>query len=325
LVMFANLTFNYLKADAIKQTNVKLRTKVLKGMLLSSSEDASNLGFLTNDFKLLETNRYEAEISILTYFYTVLLALGYALYLNPILTIMFFAGSLIPMIVSNFLQKPIQRASEGWTKANDQYVNQTKNTLAGTSTLNLYNRQDNAVERDRGIINLLENKLARMNLLKDNTNAYLNIIVMGGTFLVPFAVGIILVIKGFTTLGALFGVIQLSNSFVNPILQILNERNNLATTKGIVKRIDQFCQKADGHGARSAATHASFAELEVVGLSLSRQGQKLANNIDLTIKKGQKVAIIGPSGAGKSTLLQFLMYGDYGQAKQVVLNHKPVA
>ncbi|RMC47986.1 ABC transporter ATP-binding protein [Lactobacillus sp. ESL0225] len=323
LVLLAHLSFNYLKADAIKQTNIKLRRQTLKGMLASPSEDTANLGFLTNDFKLLETNRYEAEISILTYFYTVILALSYALYLNPILTVIFFAGSLLPMLVSNLLQKPIQTAADEWTKANDQYVNQTKNTLAGTRTLNLYGQQNNAVKRDLKVINLLETKLARMNILKNNTNAYLNLIAMGGSYLVPFAIGIMLVIKGFTTLGALFGIIQLSNSFVNPILQILSERNNLSTTKGIVKRITQFGQKAATYPQTTSMT-ANLVELKVKDLSLIRQGQQLASDIDLTIENGQKIAVIGPSGAGKSTLLQYLLYGDYGQASKILLNHQQV-
>ncbi|BDR60963.1 ATP-binding cassette domain-containing protein [Lactobacillus xylocopicola] len=324
LVLLANLLFNYLKADAIKQTNMKLRSKVLKGMLISDSEDTNNLGFLTNDFKLLETNRYGAELAILTQLYTVVLALSYALYLNPVLTIMFFAGSLLPMIASNFLQKPIQNASAEWTKASDQYVNQTKNTLAGTETFNLYQRQEQAVARNQTVIKLLEAKLAKMNLLKDNTNAYLSIIVMGGTFLIPFAVGIVLVIKGFTTLGALFGVLQLSNSFVNPILQILNERNNLSTTKGIVERIDQLSRKAESYQENSMPVVDQFAEMEVDGLTLTRQEKTLARNIAFDVKAGQKVAVIGPSGAGKSTLLQFLLYGEYGQADQIVLDYQQV-
>lgn len=81
-------------------------------MLSDEQENASNLGFLTNDFKLLETNRYDAEIGILIYSYTVVFAMAFALYLNWQLTIIFFIGSVIPTIVSTFFQKPIQNAAE---------------------------------------------------------------------------------------------------------------------------------------------------------------------------------------------------------------------
>lgn len=56
----------------------------------------------------------------------------------------------------------------------------------------------------------------------------------------PFLFGIYLVVKGQTTLGALFAIVQLANSFVNPILYILDDRNKLATTKKIVENVDHF-------------------------------------------------------------------------------------
>lgn len=323
IVLVANLGFNYLKTDAIKQTNSKLRAKVLGGMLRNKREDSSNLGFLTNDFKLLETNRYAAEIEILINFYTVILALSYALYLNWRITLIFLIGSVLPTIASNFFQKGIQTASDEWTATNDKYVSQTKNLLAGTATFNLYGKQDNAVAQNRWTINHLEAKLAKMNLLNTNANAYLNIIAIGGTFLIPFFVGIVLVIKGQTTLGALFAITQLSNSFTNPILQILNQRNNLSTTKGIVDKIKAFITSTDQE-TTDAIEIKQFDSLIVDDLSLKRHQQSLANHIDFTLKKGQKVAIIGPSGSGKSTLLQFLMYGDYGQAKRLFVNQTEV-
>ncbi|WP_240403676.1 ABC transporter transmembrane domain-containing protein, partial [Lactobacillus jensenii] len=268
-VLISNLIFNYLKADAIKTTNVKLRTSVLKGMLTSKHEDSANLGFLTNDFKLLETNRYEAEIQILFYSYTVVLALGYSLYLNWLLTLVFLVGASLPAVVSNIFQKQIQTSSVAWTKANDKYVNQTKHLLAGTEVFSLFNKRNAAVAQNRVTVDNLEDKLAKMNLAKNNTNAFLNIIAIGGTFLVPFAIGVVLVIQGQTTLGALFAIIQLSNSFVNPILQILSERNNLTTTKDIVEKIKQL--SAQGKKAEIAA-YSDFSSLAVKDVNLSRQG-----------------------------------------------------
>ena len=323
LILISGLLFNYLKTDAVKQINTKLRTKVLKGMLLNKEEDSANLGFLTNDFKLLETNRYEAEIEILIYAYTVILALGYALYLNWFVTLIYFVGSAIPTIVSNFFQKPIQKASGDWTKANDKYVSQTKNILAGTGTFNLYGKQDNAVKQNKRAVERLEEKLAKMNVLNNNTNTYLNIIAIASAFLLPFAFGTLLVVNGQITLGALFAITQLSNSFVNPILQILNERNNLSTTKGIVNKIKQFVAKGEQKPQNGVATD-DFKQLEVKNLTLKRQDKELASQINFAVAKGQKVAVIGPSGSGKSTMLQYLMYGDYGQAQEELLNQKAV-
>lgn len=166
VVLLSNIIFNYLKADAIMNTNKQLRTKILKGMLSDNEQNSSNLGFLTNDFKLLETNRYESEIQILVNIYTLVLALTYAVYLNWFLTLIFLAGSILPTIISNYFQKPIKRVSKKWAIDNDKYVNNIKYILSGTEIFNLYDKQDNAVKQNKVTVNKLETSLAKMNVKK---------------------------------------------------------------------------------------------------------------------------------------------------------------
>lgn len=131
ITFLAGLLFNRLKTSAIKETNTYLRTNIFKGML-DQDENAESLGFLTNDFKLLETNRFDAQIEIIMQVCTLVLALGYALAVNWVVTLLFLIGSFVPMLVSNLFQKSVQNDSENWTKANGKYVNQTKNFLAGS-------------------------------------------------------------------------------------------------------------------------------------------------------------------------------------------------
>ena len=77
------------------------------------------------------------------------------------------------------------------------------------------------------MITTLEESLKKMNLLTLNVATWIELIADIVTFLIPFLIGIYLIQKGFTTIGDLFGIIQLSNSFVNPILPILKDRSNL--------------------------------------------------------------------------------------------------
>lgn len=127
-----------------------------------------------------------------------------------------------------------------------------------------------------------------------------------------------MVVNGQTTLGALFAIVQLSNSFVNPILTILEGRNKLSTTKKIVAKAEKYI--AEGKKTEDVSEN-DFSELEVDDLTLIRKDQELARRLNLKIKAEQKVAVIGPSGTGKSTLLQYLMTGEFGQAKDIILNN----
>ena len=158
-----------------------------------------------------------------------------------------------------------------------------------------------------------------MNLLNLDTSSWINLIASLFTFLTPFLVGIYMVVKGQTTLGALFAIVQLSNSFLNPILTILEDRNKLATTKKIVAKAEKYIAKGK---VEKAKADYNFATLQIEDLALTRKGKKLANQIAFAIKKGQKVAVIGPSGVGKSTLLQYLLTGKHGTAKAILLNNE---
>ena len=150
VTLVASLSFNRLKTTIIKEVNIYLRTRIFGGMLEEDKDKNNNsLGFLTNDFKLLETNRFDAQIEIIMQSFSLILALGYALAVNWLITLLFLFGSFVPMFVSNIFQKPIQESSEKWTKANSRYVNQTKNFLAGVETLKLYGGQRQAVLKNK--------------------------------------------------------------------------------------------------------------------------------------------------------------------------------
>jgi branched-chain amino acid transport system ATP-binding protein len=74
--------------------------------------------------------------------------------------------------------------------------------------------------------------------------------------------------------------------------------------------------------SRSAERKA--AELEVRNLSLSFGGVKALNNVDISVRTGELVAIIGPNGAGKTSLLN-CMTGFYRpQIGHIVFNGKDI-
>jgi branched-chain amino acid transport system ATP-binding protein len=74
--------------------------------------------------------------------------------------------------------------------------------------------------------------------------------------------------------------------------------------------------------SRSAEQKA--AELEVRNLSLSFGGVKALNNVDISVRTGELVAIIGPNGAGKTSLLN-CMTGFYRpQIGHIVFNGKDI-
>ena len=61
-------------------------------------------------------------------------------------------------------------------------------------------------------------------------------------------------------------------------------------------------------------------DLEIIGISKSFEGDKILNNINLSIRKGEFFSILGPSGCGKTTLLRMIagfISPDEGDCKRI--------
>ncbi|GAA6112754.1 MAG: ABC transporter ATP-binding protein/permease [Apilactobacillus sp.] len=311
--------FNYFKTDVVRSINTQVRSKVLQGMLNKRDDDSTELGFLVNDVKLLETNRFKAQITIISSAYTFVFALSYALYLNWLLTIIFLLGSAFPMVLSGMVQKPIQEASKDWSTKNDQYLNHTKSILNGKKDVFLYNRQEEATQSNLSFVNKLEQSLFKMNLFTANVNTFVNMIADTFTLIFPLVLGTYLISIGQTTVGTLIAIVQLANSFINPIINMLQQRSNLSTTKNIMQKTKEYiteAQQAINDDVKD------FNEVKYQGIQLVRDQKTLVDKLDVDINIGNKIAMIGQSGSGKSTLIEYLIYKLNGSSQKILINGK---
>lgn len=109
------------------------------------------------------------------------------------------------------------------------------------------------------------------------------------------------------SIGRLSSFLSYTNQYSKPFNEISNVTAEYENAKASLRRINDFLNlKDDINDGENEINNISTIEFKNMSFSYSEE-QKLIENFNLTIKQGQKVAIVGPTGAGKTTLINLLM------------------
>ncbi|RSQ73396.1 type I secretion system permease/ATPase [Acinetobacter baumannii] len=135
--------------------------------------------------------------------------------------------------------------------------------------------------------------------------------IQGLTFAIVVLIGCFAVMKGEMTTGALVACSLLSSRMLGPIAQISGVLGRLQQAKVAKNGLDELMKKPVDQPPRAHLIHRPVLfgnyELDQVEFRYSQNDGKPTLVIPkLTIRTGEKIAILGRNGAGKSTLLQLL-------------------
>lgn len=136
----------------------------------------------------------------------------------------------------------------------------------------------------------------------------INIMVQLMPYVLCFAYGGYLAIKGQLTPGGLIAFVQLMNYIVDPARHIPNLISNFRGTMGAAGHLFEIMdEKTERQGGRASVAGLSEVPVEFVSVSVSYDGStKVLDNLNFKIPKGKITALVGPSGSGKTTVLKLL-------------------
>lgn len=111
------------------------------------------------------------------------------------------------------------------------------------------------------------------------------------------------------TLGELIAFQSISTYFVSTANSLIIQVETYFQLKTYLKRLqDVFGVSYNVKSFQKKSLHSLKGEIKLqnVSFSFTKFGVNILNNINLHIKRGQKIAIIGHSGSGKSTLINLI-------------------
>lgn len=117
-------------------------------------------------------------------------------------------------------------------------------------------------------------------------------------------------------------VISLSSKLSTIGNVIKNVQGNVADAKEMIA-ILEYQSPILNNGTQQLLSEASDITFDNVTFGYDEK-RPIFKNLSLTIKKGEKVAIVGPSGSGKSTLIELIMRNIEPQSGTVSINNIPL-
>ncbi|MFR1517841.1 MAG: ABC transporter ATP-binding protein [Clostridia bacterium] len=131
-------------------------------------------------------------------------------------------------------------------------------------------------------------------------------------YLVVCVVGALLVMKDIATIGTIAAFMLYIRLFTSPLSQIAQSMTNLQQAAASSERVFEFLEEEELPDESSKTATIGEVKGEVVFSHVcfsypDKPDDIIIKDFSVTVKPGQKVAIVGPTGAGKTTLVNLLM------------------
>jgi len=111
------------------------------------------------------------------------------------------------------------------------------------------------------------------------------------------------------TIGNIQSMLQYSKKFTRPVNEIANQYATILTALAGAERIFEIMDSADeiDEGQKAIRVEEIEGNIEFQAIDFSyEEGEPVLKGLELSVKAGQKIAIVGATGSGKTTIVNLL-------------------
>ncbi len=304
----------YFIEQAGKRADIRMSSKIFD-QLLNIKLDAkpSSTGMFVSRLQSFESVREFFTTATITAFVDlpfVIFFICIIFYIGGALGYISLATMLIAIIFSWFMQRPIKKNI--LNSAKEDQIKQTvlTETVTGLEiikSVRAQNRMRTHWEKSISQTSYYGNKSHYLSQIVTYFVGFIS--QLSGVLIV--AGGVLLASDGTVTMGAIIAAMMLNSRVIGPVSQIAGMIIRLDRTLLSLNNIDEIMNMPVER--ERAQKYLSRPDLEGdiifkdVNFAYKDQKFDVLKNINLTIKKGEKVGIIGKIGSGKSTLAKLLL------------------
>ncbi len=277
-------------------------------LMLNPSLAGDLMSRLTNDIDNINTTLSQSLTQLISGIISVIGMLIAMLMLNPSLALIGLISTPITIFGTRKLMSKTQPLFVKKQKILGELNGYIEEIISGQKAVLLFSQEDHVKEKFK----VINKNMTESSILAEAISGCMgpiNNFVNNLTYLILAVAGGIFILKGMDiTVGVIFTIILYMRNFNQPINQILNISNTLQSALAGAERVfevmDEESEK-DQDDAKDVVNLDGEVQLKDVEFSYNKD-KKILNNINLTARKGETVAIVGPTGSGKTTIINLI-------------------
>ena len=237
---------------------------------------------------------------------TIVGTLGFMLSISWKITLVVVLLTPLSLLVAKFIAGHTYSMFQLQSKARGEQTALINEQLSGQRVVQAFSHEDESLRQFDEINDRLTAATMRATFFSSMTNPSTRIIYNIIYACVGFT-GALSAVAGVITVGGLSCFLSYANQYAKPFNEITGVvtelQNALACAARVFELIDEPAETPDALDAKKLEAVSGSVELQNVAFSYTPE-QHLIENLNLSVKPGQRIAIVGPTGCGKTTLIK---------------------
>ena len=250
---------------------------------------------------------------------TILGTLVFMIKINVFTALIVVVLTPLSLLVARFISKHTYNMFKLQSETRAEQTSLINEMIGGMEVVKAYGREEKVVDDFDEINERIEKASLKAIFFSSITNPatrFVNNIV----YALVGRVGAFQVINAGISVGGLTAFLASANQYTKPfndISGIITELQNAIACAGrLLELINEEVEVKDGeielgeskHRGQNSAEKGEIGDIELDNVSFSYvKDRKLIEGLNLSVKKGQRIAIVGPTGCGKTTIINLLM------------------
>lgn len=300
------LTYNTAKDIRIEAFN-KLNTVPLK--YIDSSSHGDMINRIVDDVEMISDGLLQGFTQFFTGIVTIVGTLVFMLYINPFIAALVVVLTPLSFFVAAFIAKRTSSLFTEQSSIQGDLGGYIEEMIGNQKIVKTFSYEERAQEEFEAINDKLYETGVRAQFFSSITRPcarFINAIIYASVGII----GAVSAINGRISVGQISSFLIYANQYTTPFSEVTGVITQLQTALASAERLftvlDEPDQVPDAPDAIVMTETGGNIDMDNVEFSYDPQ-TKFIQNLNISVKPGDKVAIVGPSGCGKTTIINLIM------------------